>query len=110
MSFLWSWKRCLSCYGNGDGEFGKVGDTDIEGGEAEEFGAAFGVAVQDHGGPSTAQLHNLYLAPGYAMEACAQGLTDCLFGGKAAGQARRPHHPSPAALLGLFFGEDAPEE
>src|SRR5436190_770636 len=107
---LRSWKRCLHRHGNGNGKLGQVGDTDIEGAEAEELGTAPGIAVQGHGRPSTAQLHNLHLAPGQAMQASTQGLTDRLLGSKAPGQACRPHCPCPAALLYLFFGEDTPQK
>src|SRR2546430_17186058 len=44
------------------------------------------------------------------MEASTQGLTDRLLGSKAPRQACRPHCPCPAALLYLFFGEDAPQK
>src|SRR6266571_4875187 len=91
---LRSWKRCLHRHGNGNGK----------------LGPAPGIAVQGHGRPSTAQLHNLHLAPGQAMEASTQGLTDRLLSSKAAGQACRPHCPSPAALLYLFLCEDTPQK
>src|SRR5712691_1593923 len=107
---LRSWKRCLNRHGNGNGKLGQVGDTDIEGAEAEELGTAPGMAVQGHVRPSTAQRYNLHLAPGQAMEASTQGLTDRLLGSKAPSQARRPHYPCPAALLDLFFGEDTPQK
>src|SRR6266699_197138 len=100
---LRSWKRCLHRHGNGNGKLGQVGDADIEGAEAEELGTAPGIAVQGHGRPSTAQLYNLHLAPGQAMEASPQGLTDRLLGSKATGQACCPHCSPPAALLDLFF-------
>src|SRR5947207_4481519 len=99
-------ERCLHRHSNGNGKLGQVGDTDIESAEAEELGTAPGIAVQGHGRPSTAQLHNLHLAPSQAMEASTQGLTDRLFGSKATSQARCPDCPSPAALLYLFFGEN----
>src|SRR5436309_13903978 len=70
---LQTWQRCLNCYGNGNGKLCQVCDTDIEGAETKEFGTAFGIAMQGHGRPSAAQLHNFHFAPGYAMENCTQG-------------------------------------
>src|SRR5947209_13750490 len=101
---------CLNRHGNRNGELGQISDTDIDSAQAEKLSTAPRIAMQGHRRPPIAQLHNLHLAPGYAMETCTQGLTDRFLGGKAAGQTRGPHHPSPAALLGLFFGEDAPQK
>src|SRR5438034_4902711 len=77
---------CLDGYCDGDGELFQVGDTDIEGADAKQLCTVPGIAVQADRGTPTAQLHYLHLAPGYAMDASAEGLADGLFGGKASCQ------------------------
>src|SRR5258708_20613124 len=43
--------------------------------------------MEGDGGASTAQLHNLHLAPGYAVDACPQCFADGFFGGETTGEA-----------------------
>src|SRR5579885_1550839 len=89
-----------------DRESLEIGDTDIEGGQAEQFRAFFRVAVETHGGATAAQLHDLHLAPGHAVQAGAQRLADRLFGSEPPGQAR----DLTPALAHLYLREDAFEK
>src|SRR5579875_3724771 len=79
----------LQGYGNRNREGLKVGDADVEGGQAEQLGAFLGVAVKADGGAAAAQLHNLHFAPGYAMQArvLAPALADFCLGEDASQKA-----------------------
>src|SRR5579883_1274568 len=113
-SFLFLWRShsffrgrgrrsSLNGNGDGDGEVLEIGHADIEGAEAQQFGAAFRVAVQAHRGATAAQLHNLHFAPGHAVNAGTQRLADGLFGSETACQ---PLRLAPA-LPRLNLSEDA---
>src|SRR5216683_1644518 len=97
---------CLDGHCDSDGELFQIGDTDIEGADAKQFSAALCIAMQADGGTPAAQLYHFHLAPGYAVDAGAEGLADGLLRGKAPCQPRRF-----ATTLPYFrFGEDSLQE
>jgi hypothetical protein len=85
---------------------GKVRHTDIEGADAKLFGAKLSFPMKTHCGPSTAQLHDLHLAPGDAVDTGTEGFADGFFGGKAGGEAI----DLPTTLLYFSLSENALEE
>src|SRR5215469_6120627 len=70
-------KRWSNLYrhSNGNRERLQIGNANIESVQAELLGALFRVTVQAHRGATAAQLHNLHLAPGYAVQTSTQGFT-----------------------------------
>ena len=103
---LRSVSRRLHRHRDGNREGLQVGYADVEGAEAEEFGATFGVAVQDDGWAAAAQLRDLHFAPGHTVDAGTQGLADGFLGGESPGETccLAP------ALAYFHLGVDAPQE
>src|SRR5579884_496352 len=96
----------LCSYRYGNREMGQVGHADIEGADAKLFSSLFSFTMKTYRRASAAQLHDLHLAPGNAVNAGTKGFADGLFSGKAGGETI---HLSPA-LLYLSLSEDAPQE
>src|SRR6266567_1396364 len=80
---------CLDGHCDGNGELFQISDTNIEGADAKQFSAALCVTMQADGGTPAAQLYHFHLAPGYAVDAGAEGLADGLLCSKAPCQSRR---------------------
>jgi hypothetical protein len=96
----------LNSYGHCNRKGIEIGDTYVEGADAQKFGAAFSIAMQGDGGASAAQLHDFHFAPGDAVDACAKGFADGLFGSEATGETRG----LATALAYFHLSEDAFQE